>query len=310
MRVAYRLAAAVCLLLLSAGCSIKRVAVNKLGDMLASSGSTFESDEDPDLVAAAIPFGLKLYEGLLAESPKHTGLLLAAASGFTEFSYAFIDLKAEEAKEESVDKYNALQERARKMYMRAHGYAMRGLEVKYPGFGAALDNDAVTALKRVRKREVPMLYWAAASLGLAISTSKGSPEMIGQLPLVEMIVNRIVELDETFDNGAVPEFLITLEAARSGVKLEDMEAAMRKHFDRAIEISKGKRAGTYVSFAENADEPAQNAAEFKSMLEKALAIDVDADPTTRLANVIAQRRARWLLAHQSELFLEAPPKGQ
>jgi predicted anti-sigma-YlaC factor YlaD len=305
MRVAYRLAAAVCVLLLSAGCSIKKLAVNKLGDMLASSGSTFESDEDPDLVAAAIPFGLKLYEGLLAESPKHTGLLLAAASGFTEYSYAFIDLKAEEAKEESVDKANALQERARKMYLRAHGYAMRGLEVKYPGFGAALDNDAVTALKRVRKTEVPLLYWSAASLGLAISTSKGSPEMIGQLPLVEMIVNRIVELDETFDSGAVPEFLITLEAARSGVKLEDMEAAMRKHFDRAIEISKGKRAGTYVSFAENADEPAQNAAEFKAMLEKALAIDVDADPTTRLANVVAQRRARWLLAHQSELFLEA-----
>jgi predicted anti-sigma-YlaC factor YlaD len=310
MRTAYRLIAAVCLSFLLGGCSIKKFAVNKMGDMLASSGSNFESDEDPELVAAAIPFGLKLYEGLLAESPKHTGLLLAAASGFTEYSYAFIDLKAEEAKEESVDKANALTERARKMYLRAHAYGMRGLESKYPGFGAALDNDAVSALKRVRKTEVPLLYWTAASLGLAISTSKGSPEMIGQLPMVEMIVNRIVELDETFDNGAVPEFLITLEAARSGVKLEDMEAAMRKHFDRAIEISKGKRAGTYVSFAENADEPAQNAAEFKSMLEKALAIDVNADPDTRLANVIAQRRARWLLAHQSDLFLESPGKGQ
>jgi predicted anti-sigma-YlaC factor YlaD len=310
MSTAYRLIAALCLSMLLAGCSIKKMAVNKLGNMLASSGSTFESDEDPELVAAAIPFGLKLYEGLLAESPKHTGLLLAAASGFTEFSYAFVDLKAEEAKEESLDKANELTERARKLYLRAHGYGMRGLEVKYPGFGAALDNDAVTALKRVRKTEVPLLYWTAASLGLAISTSKGSPEMIGQLPLVEMIVNRIVELDETFDNGAVPEFLITLEGARSGVKLEDMEAAMRKHFDRAIEISKGKRAGTYLSFAENADVPAQNAAEFKSMLEKALAIDVDADPTTRLANVVAQRRARWLLAHQGELILEAPAKGQ
>jgi predicted anti-sigma-YlaC factor YlaD len=305
MSAAYRLTATVCLLVLSAACSIKKIAVNKLGNMLASSGSTFESDEDPELVAAAIPFGLKLYEGLLAESPKHTGLLLAAASGFTEYAYAFIDLKAEEAKEESVDRANELRERARKMYLRAHGYGMRGLESKYPGFGAALDNDAVTALKRVRKTDVPLLYWTAASLGLAISSSKGSPEMIGQLPLVEMMVNRIVELDETFDNGAVPEFLITLEAARSGVKLEDQEAAMRRHFDRAIEISKGKRAGTYVSFAENADEPVQNAAEFKSMLEKALAIDVDADPNTRLANVIAQRRARWLLAHQSDLFLEA-----
>jgi predicted anti-sigma-YlaC factor YlaD len=310
MRPGYRLTVVCCLVALSAGCSIKKMAVNKVGDMLSSSGSTFESDEDPDFVAAAIPFGLKLYEGLLDESPKHTGLLLAAASGFTEYSYAFIDLKAEEAKEESIDKANELTARARKMYLRAHAYGMRGLEVKYPGFGAALDNDAVTALKRVRKTEVPMLYWTGASLGLAVSTSKGDPEMLGQLPLVEMIVNRIVELDETFENGAVPEFLITLEGAKSGIKLEDMEAAMRKHFDRAMEISKGKRAGTYVSFAENADEPAQNAAEFKSMLEKALAIDVNADPTTRLANVIAQKRARWLLAHQSELFLDSTPKGQ
>lgn len=238
MSTAYRLLAALCLSLLLAGCSVKKVAVNKLGNMLASSGSTFESDEDPELVAAAIPFGLKLYEGLLAESPKHAGLLLAAASGFTEYSYAFVDLKAEEAQEQSVDKANELRERARKLYMRAHAYGMRGLESKYPGFTAALDNDAVTALKRVRKTEVPLLYWTAASLGLAISTSKGNPEMIGQLPLVEMIVNRIVELDETFDSGAVPEFLITLEAARSGVKLEDQQAAMRKHFDRAIEISK------------------------------------------------------------------------
>ncbi|HEX3748490.1 MAG TPA: TRAP transporter TatT component family protein [Bryobacteraceae bacterium] len=310
MSTANRIAAPLCLLIFSAGCSIKKMAVNKVGDMLSASGSTFESDEDPDLVAAAIPFGLKLYEGLLAESPKHTGLLLAAASGFTEYSYAFVDLPGEEEREDSVDKANAMQERARKLYVRAHGYAMRGLEVKYPGFGAALDNDAAVALKRVRKRDVPFLYWSAASLGLAVSTSKGSPEMIGQLPLVETVVNRIVELDETYDNGAVPEFLITLEGAKSGVKLEDMEAAMRKHFDRAMEISKGKRAGTYVSFAENADEPAQNAAEFKSMLDKALAIDVDADPTTRLANVVAQRRARWLLAHQSELFLETAPKGQ
>jgi predicted anti-sigma-YlaC factor YlaD len=286
------------------------MAVNKVGDMLSSSGSTFESDEDPELVAAAIPFGLKLYEGLLDESPKHTGLLLAAASGFTEYAYAFVDLKADEAREDSVDRADALRERARKLYLRANRYGMRGLESKYPGFGAALDNDAVTALKRVRKSEVPLLYWTAASLGLAISSSKGSPEMIGQLPLVEMIVNRIAELDETFGDGAVPEFLITLEAARSGVKLEDQEKAMRQHFDRAIEISKGKRAGTYVSFAENADVPAQNAAEFKSMLEKALAIDVDADLKNRLANVVAQSRARWLLKHRSELFLESPAKGQ
>ena len=70
------------------GCSIKRMVVNKIGNALASGGNTFESDDDPDLVGEALPFSLKLLESLLAESPRHTGMLLAATSGFTEYSYA------------------------------------------------------------------------------------------------------------------------------------------------------------------------------------------------------------------------------
>ncbi|MGD0872700.1 MAG: TRAP transporter TatT component family protein [Bryobacteraceae bacterium] len=296
------------LLLLSTGCSIKRVAINKLGNALASGGGTFTSDNDPELVEAAIPFGLKLYESLLAESPKHAGLLLAAAQGFTEFSYAFVDSRIDEAKEQNLDRANALRARARKLYLRAYGYAMRGLEARYPGFAKALDDDAETALKRVHMRDVPLLYWTAASRGLAISLSKTSPEMIAELPLVETIVRRVAELDEGFENGAVPEFLITFEAARTDVKAEEAQKLMRRHFERAIELSQGKRAGTYVSFAENACLPAQNAAEFKSMLEKALAVDPDADPDNRLATLVAQRRARWLLEHIDELFLESAPK--
>lgn len=301
--------AAVCgALVLLCGCSIKRVAINKLGNALASGGGTFTSDNDPDLVEAAIPFGLKLYESLLAESPKHTGLLLAAAQGFTEFSYVFVDSRIDEAKEDNLDRANALRDRARKLYLRAYGYAMRGLEVRYPGFAKALDDDAEAALKRVHKRDVPLLYWTAASRGLAISLSKTSPEMIAELPLVETIVRRVAELDESFDNGAVPEFLITFEAARTDINAEEAQKLMRRHFERAIELSQGKRAGTYVSFAENACLPAQNAAEFKSTLEKALAVDPDADLDNRLANLVAQRRARWLLDHIDELFLASAPQ--
>jgi predicted anti-sigma-YlaC factor YlaD len=294
---------AAALLVVATGCSIKRLAVNQVGNALASGGTTFTSDDDPDLVAAAIPFGLKTYESLLAESPKHTGLLLAAAQGFTEYSYAFVDSRVDEAKEDSLSRANALRDRARKLYVRAYRYGMRGLEVRHPGFAEALDNDAAAALQRTGKRDVPLLYWTAASRGLAISLSKNSPEMIAELPLVEAIVARVAQLDEGFEDGAVPEFLITFEAARTDVGAEEQQKLMRGHFDRAIEMSKGKRAGTYVSFAEKACLPAQNAAEFKAMLEKALAVDPDADPDHRLANLVAQRRARWLLEHVDELFL-------
>jgi len=299
----------VCLLITACcGCSVKRIAVNKIGNALASGGSTFEQDEDPDLVAEALPFGLKFMESLLAESPKHPGLLLAVASGFTEYGYAFVDERADEMRQESLERSDALKERARKLYLRAHGYGMRGLEARYPGFGAAVDSDAARALARVRKPDVPLLYWTAASLGLAISTSKDDAAMIARLPLVEAMINRVAELDEAWNGGSVPEFLITLEASRSGVAPEELQKRMRRHFERALEISKGTRAAPYVSFAENASVPAQNAAEFRAMLGKALAVDSTV-PENRLSNLVAQRRARWLLAHIDDLILESAPQG-
>jgi hypothetical protein len=76
------------------GCSIKQVAISKLGDSLAESGSVYASDDDIELVGAALPFSLKTIEGLLAEVPEHKGLLLTAASGFTQYSYVYVELEA------------------------------------------------------------------------------------------------------------------------------------------------------------------------------------------------------------------------
>ena len=81
------------------GCSIKKIAINKLGDALAESGTTYASDNDPELIRGALPFSLKLIESILAESPRHRGLLLAASSGFTQYSYAFVRQDADEMEE-------------------------------------------------------------------------------------------------------------------------------------------------------------------------------------------------------------------
>src|SRR5258707_7710608 len=96
-------------MLLAAGsaCSIKRIAINKLGNALASGGSTFTSDEDPELVREALPFSLKFIESLLAESPRHRGLLFAAASGFTPYAYAFVQEEADELEDRDLEKATA-----------------------------------------------------------------------------------------------------------------------------------------------------------------------------------------------------------
>src|SRR6266849_7103328 len=85
------------------GCSVKKFAINKLGDSLASSGTTYAADDDLELVGQALPFGLKLIEGLLAESPEHRGLLFAAASGFTEYAYVYVQQDADASEHDSIE---------------------------------------------------------------------------------------------------------------------------------------------------------------------------------------------------------------
>ena len=62
-----------------------------------------------------------------------------------------------------------------------------------------------------------------------------------------------------------------------------------------------------VALAEAVSIQKQDLAEFRSLLNKALALNVDAKPEWRLANLIAQRRARWLLSRTDQLFLRSSP---
>ncbi len=292
------------LLVLLPACSIRRYAVNQIGNALASGGSTYESDDDLDLVGGALPFSLKLIESLLAESPQHAGLLLAATSGFTQYGYVYVDEPADEASAESLERANLLRQRARRLYLRAHGYGMRALERRYPGIGAALATEPKAALARTRRRDIPLLYWTAAAEGLAISNSKNDAEMIARLPEAEALIDRVVELDEAWGEGSVHEFLISMDGARAAAPAAEVQARLRRHFDRAVELSRGARGSVFVTYAEASSVRFQRRAEFQSLLKRALAINADARPDIRLMNLVAQRRARWLLGRTDALFLE------
>ena len=306
----HHIAAIAVIAAVTGGCSLKKIAVNKLGNALASTGTTFEGDDDPDLVGESQPFALKLMESLLAESPRHSGLLLATASGFTAYTYAFVGQRADRAFHENLEESNALRGRSRRLYSRARAYGMRALEVRYPGFQAGLDQDQPATLARVRKRDVPVLYWTAAALGSGIAASKEDPEMIAQLPLVDAFIQRASELDENWNEGALAEFMISIEASRDGVKAEDRRARIDRNYQRALRLSGGERASLFVSYAENACIPAQNRAQFREMLDRAIGIDAGRRPATRLATLIAQRRARWLLGRIDDLFLEGEDRKE
>jgi predicted anti-sigma-YlaC factor YlaD len=286
-------------------CSIKRYAVDRLGDALASGQSTYAADADLALVGDALPFSLKLVEGLLAESPDHRGLLTTASQGFTSYSYGYVHFDAERLASDDLARARALGARAKKLYLRAHRYAMRGLESAYPGFERELHSQPARAVQRVGGkadgRDVPLLYWAAASLGLAISADRQDAALLARLAEVDALIGRALAVDASWNAGALHEFALSFLAARPG--LTD-EAAIEHHFARALALAAGRRAGVYVAGAEALAVRRQDRAQFEQLLERALALDPDADPDSRLANALAQRRARWLLSRADDLFLE------
>ncbi len=130
--------------------------------------------------------------------------------------------------------------------------------------------------------------------------AKDDPALIADLPKAEAMIDRAVALDEGWNAGALHAFLISYEMARGG---PDAAGRSRREFDRAVALSQGRLAAPYVSYAEAVPLQRQDPKEFRRLLEQALAINADADPPDRLANLIAQRRARWLLSRMDELFL-------
>lgn len=292
---------------LLAGCtSLKHTAVDTLGNALAAGGTTFSADDDPQLIAAAAPFSLKLMESLLGERPQHRGLLLAAASGFTQYAFAFVQQDADELAERDFAAGTVLRLRARRLYLRARDYGLRGLDVAHPGFSTRLRADPRGAVRIATRAEVPLLYWTAAAWGGAIALGKDTPELLADQGLLEALIDRALELDESFDRGAIHAFLITFEMARPGGAGE-AEARARRHFERAMALSGGRQAGPLVSLAEAVAVPRQNRAEFESLLKQALALDPDAQPESRLVNLVLQRRARWLLGRIDDLILPPLP---
>ena len=295
-----------CLLLFLTSCSINRMAINAVSNALTGTGSAdvFTSDPDPELVGAAMPFAIKMYETLLSQNPNHQGLLLTTGSLFIMYANAFVQGPA--GKLDSIDYFEeriAAFDRAKQLYLRGHAILMSALDKKYPGFSSATvqDGSKQEFLRRVRKDDVPLLYWAVAGGLAAYSIDIFDFELGLKIPEWSAMMARAYELYPDFSNGAINEFYILFY----GSLPENMGGDRAKaeiHFQRALEKTNFLSASAYVSFAQAVAVPAQDYEAFRENLSKALAIDPDENPSTRLLNILAQRRARFLLENADEFF--------
>jgi predicted anti-sigma-YlaC factor YlaD len=283
-------------------CSIKGLAVNSLGNALSEGGASYARDDDPELVFAATPFALKTVESLLDQAPRHKGLLTTASSGFVQYAFGQVQQQADFLEATDLARATAQRERAKKLYLRGRDYGFRGLEVDFPRFRAELAQDPDRAVAPMTKAHVPLLYWTSLGWFAAISLAKNDAELTADQFRAEALMRRALALDESFDHGSIHDFMIAWEGR--GEAVGGSFERSRRHFDRALELGRNSRASALVNYAETVSVARQDRKEFEALLRRALEVDPDSVADMRLANVIYQRRARWLLGRADDLFVE------
>jgi predicted anti-sigma-YlaC factor YlaD len=283
----------VSLAFLLGGCSPRHLIIQGIGNELASQGDAAE--DDLTLAREASAFYLKLSESLLRETPGNLKLAQAVSGGFTQYAFAFVGFEAERIESKDAKAAQALNQRAKRLYLRANRHAMAALEASSPGFAAALARPEARQWPVLSETQVGVAYWAAASWGAAIALSKDNPDTVADLPLAYRLAGLAWKASPHYGEGALASLMGTFESSIPGGSMQ--QAAV--YFDVAIQAAAGKNAGAFVAKAEGLAQPAGDRKAFEALLQQALDAS-EARPT--VANAAMRERALWLLGSADDLF--------
>jgi len=276
------------LLLALTGCSLKVMTVRSMYPIMDDMRTAVNMNPDVDLMRDAMPASLVQLDGFIVAVPDDT-LILRAAESYFGYANAFV---------EDTDK-----ERAGLLYLKARDYGLRVLK-GYSQFSKALDGPE-PAFKEMLygfgAGDVPALFWTANSWLAWIGLNPDDPQSMMDLPKVIDMLQRVVEVDETFYYGSAHAALGAYYASLPGL-LGDNTAKAKEHFDKAFEISRGKMLLMYYLYAKFYAYKIQDRDLFVKTLEKIIQTPSDKYPDMAFANELAKRKAKVLLGKIDTYF--------
>ena len=293
--------------LLTVCCSMTRLAANQTTKVLLKAAPTYDRESDVELAERSSLSNMKMLEGLLEVTPDNEDLLLLASSSFTRYTFGFVEEQIEIADERyDFEEKKKHVKRAVNFYERGKNYALRAMEKHRKGFSQLIKGDLKlfsVELGQLQKTHVPALFWIAYAWGSIINLQQSEPARLAELTRVELMMDRLLELDERFFFGGAHLFYGIFYGGRPEMLGGDAEKA-RGHFKRAIEITQGKFLMAPFMLAKCYAFQTQNKELFEKTLQEIIDAPDDLFPDQRLANEIAKRRARRLLARVGDLFFE------
>jgi len=270
------------------GCfSSQQIVAEKAPALFREVALSANRQSDVVLVRQGIPSYLMLIDGMVQSYPNHKDLLLAGAQAYAAYASVL--------EEDEQDRAADLNERAKK-------YALQALELT-PPFKDTLGKPLDVFQKRLeetRKKDVPTLFWVSNIWGSWIA-SNGGAEAMADLPWVEALIERVLQLDPGYYYGGVHLFKAILLSARPeqfGGNLKKAE----EHFQKARAYGEGKFFMTDVYYAQYYARQTLNRDLFVSTLKRVLETPASIEPDLTLSNTLAQRRAKKLMSQVDEFF--------
>ncbi|ROS01493.1 TRAP transporter TatT component family protein [Sinobacterium caligoides] len=270
-----------------AGCSsLIESQTSQLADNL--SNAVYNND-DLATVETALPTFIVMVDGLIEGSPESVGLLSTGASLNGAMAANFVSVDDMARKQRLVNKSRA--------------YALRAACAQSDSL-CALDQRPFDEFSRVVAEtdadDLPVLYTLGVSWLGWLQVHSGDWNAVAQLPKAQLLLERVVELDDGYDHGMAHLYLggiATLLPPALGGKPD----VGREHFERAIALSEGKNLMAKVVYAQQYARLV-----FDQELHHRLLTEVlEADPNSEgfvLINAVAQQQATALLASEADYF--------
>jgi hypothetical protein len=276
------------LFLLSACFPNKKLTVVSTATLLEGVAKASSQQSDLRVLREGMPAYLMLIDGMIQSWPDNEQLLIAGAQSYSTFASLFV---------EDQDK-----EYANLLYARGRQYALRSLELA--GLKDPLQRpfeDFTRGLKRFKKKDVPVLFWTGTCWANWIRLNLDSMEALAELPRVEALMKRVLELDERFYFGGAHLFMGIWYASRPKIAGGDLKKS-QEHFLKALDFGKKKFLMASVYYANHYARKMADKELFVSTLQKVLESPAETSPDLILVNTIAKRQAKELLSHQEEYF--------
>ncbi|HEY1813071.1 MAG TPA: TRAP transporter TatT component family protein [Kofleriaceae bacterium] len=304
---------------------IRHQAAGTTAEILAMAQPSLQQESDYELAAAAVPGALKTIEGFYVADEQPV-LREVLTEGYCQYATAFVEDEWEIAQfAKNIDAEHDQNERASKMFARCMNYALVDLP---SGFEKALfgpPDAAKQAIDAVGLDRRTALMWAGLGLGGMVNHNLTRVEMLSMLPVVKELIEHVIAID-TAQRGvidgtkhvpcdaqctvhlALPHIALGLFYSSASQQFGGDPKKATDEFETALRITAdaqhpdGKMLLARVLWAYKVGKQTNDRKLFHEQLVKVLETDPAIWPEERLANEVAQRRARRYLSHEKEWF--------